>query len=170
MTLITEPRPRLHLPSSKLERVLNGLSLIVVFASIVYFAAEWTRLPSTVAIHFNGKGEPDGWGSKGILLILPLISLLLYIGVSKLVKYPHLFNYLQPITEANAPAQYLNARQMMNWLKFEIIASIGYSEWIVIQAGHHQALPEWDIWFTSSLVAVFLGTLLFYILRSFKLT
>jgi uncharacterized membrane protein len=38
----------------------------------IYLAAIWNNVPDTVALHFNSRGEADGWGSKWLLLMLLL--------------------------------------------------------------------------------------------------
>jgi len=45
---------------------------ILVALPMIYLASIWGTLPETVPIHFNAKGEADGWGSKTTLIWLPL--------------------------------------------------------------------------------------------------
>ena len=45
---------------------------ILVALPMIYLASIWGSLPDTVPIHFNAKGEADGWGSKTSLIWLPL--------------------------------------------------------------------------------------------------
>ena len=46
--------------------------LLLVALPMIYLASIWGTLPDTVPIHFNAKGEADGWGSKTTLIWLPL--------------------------------------------------------------------------------------------------
>lgn len=46
--------------------------LILALLPMAYLASIWNVLPETVPTHFNASGEADGWGSKTILIWLPL--------------------------------------------------------------------------------------------------
>ncbi|WP_374955160.1 DUF1648 domain-containing protein [Paenibacillus sp. PCH8] len=37
--------------------------LFIIFT--LYFTQQWMTLPNELPIHFNMKGEPDGWGGSG---------------------------------------------------------------------------------------------------------
>jgi len=45
---------------------------IIAVLPMAYLASIWNVLPETVPTHFNAKGEADGWGSKTMLIWLPL--------------------------------------------------------------------------------------------------
>jgi len=48
---------------------------------------------STIPVHYGFSGQPDAWGGKIELLELPVVSVLLYFGLTLLARYPHKFNY-----------------------------------------------------------------------------
>jgi uncharacterized membrane protein len=59
-----------------LTEIIILVLLAIPFAVAFIF---WDNLPSQMAIHFNFKGEADGYGSKAVgLLMLPLVNLLIY--------------------------------------------------------------------------------------------
>lgn len=51
--------------------ITSFIALIPFFYSLVVYPT----LPETIPIHFNIVGEPDGWGHKSIILIMPLLIL-----------------------------------------------------------------------------------------------
>lgn len=51
--------------------ITNLIALIPFFYGLIVYPT----LPDTIAIHFNIAGEPDGWGHKSILLIMPCLML-----------------------------------------------------------------------------------------------
>jgi uncharacterized membrane protein len=52
---------------------------IVIAAMFALAAWSWPQLPDRIPIHWNFRGEIDGYGSKGVgLLMLPFIVFLLY--------------------------------------------------------------------------------------------
>lgn len=57
---------------------------ILLIAPFIYVAYVWNALPDSIPIHFDIKGEANGWGSKHTIFGLPAINagiylLLLYI-------------------------------------------------------------------------------------------
>jgi uncharacterized membrane protein len=59
---------------------LSWLENALLITPFLVLATLWTRLPDRVPIHWNLRGEIDGWASKSFgLLILPLTSLVINI-------------------------------------------------------------------------------------------
>ena len=109
--------------------VLGYLGVVLLVGISVYY---YPRLPETIPRHFNFKGEADGWGGKGGLLIMPIIGVALFILLSVLAQFPHVFNYPWPITESNARRQYAISRQMLSAVKLMLIATFTYITWSMI--------------------------------------
>lgn len=110
-------RPKIYIKPTGFDyllEVLAALSLLSLFLIPLWY---YQDLPETIPRHFNGRGEPDGEGGKGIFLIIPVVGLVLYAGITWLNRYPHLFNYPVAITPANAEFQYRNALRLMRVLK-----------------------------------------------------
>jgi uncharacterized membrane protein len=159
--------PVLDVPKTSTERLHDTVALVVILASLAYFIWQWTALPATVPIHFNARGEADGWGSKTVLLLLPTLMLVLYIGLSLLRKIPHHFNYLKPITEANAVYQYRTSIQMLSWLKLEIVLLFGYIQWSLIRNAEGLASGI-GIWLLPATLVIIFGTIIYYIIKLAK--
>jgi hypothetical protein len=60
------------------------------------------------------QAKPDAWGGKIELLELPIVSVLLYPGLTWLARYPHKFNYPWTITKRNAKQQYRLAKSLVD--------------------------------------------------------
>jgi uncharacterized membrane protein len=57
----------------KREKLFRELVLIVItLIPILYVVLNWNLLPETVPIHFDAKGEPNGYGSRHVYLWMPL--------------------------------------------------------------------------------------------------
>ena len=111
--MLIKDRPKLVIKKTGIERVLDVTTCMLFIISTLYFTQQWMTLPHEIPIHFNMKGEPDGWGGKWIMWIPLLIAPILWIGLSILEKYPHTYNYLN-LNVDNAERQYKNARFMVN--------------------------------------------------------
>lgn len=83
---------------------------ILVYHSINLFSF-WPDIPDRIAIHFT-KGEPDNWGSKYFVLVMPLIGLLIWSLLGLLTKNPEKLNYIN-LTEKNREKQYNMSKNMM---------------------------------------------------------
>ncbi|MEW9700755.1 DUF1648 domain-containing protein [Paenibacillus sp. SI8] len=158
-------RPILNIPRTKLEAVHNVSAIIVMLAVLSYLAAVWTSLPEQFPTHFDFSGKPNGWGGKGGLILLPILSALVYGGLTLLGKIPHKFNYLREITEENAQRQYVIALHMISWMKVLIVVLFSSIEWNMIRAAFGNEPAAWSM---LSFVVVLLGTIAFYIRKSLR--
>lgn len=161
-------RPKLTIKITFLEIILNSLALALFIGSVVYLITVWTTLPGEVPAHYNGAGEVDRWGSKWEMIILPVISLMMWIGMTVLERYPHVYNYTN-LTKENAHAQYLNGRLMINVLKNVIVVIFSYLTWkdIQIALGYQDSL---GVWFLPVFLVLIFGSMGYFIVRSFRLS
>jgi uncharacterized membrane protein len=116
-----ETKPKIKLILSPLDHKLEwvgkiGLAIMWFLAAYAFF-----ELPDTIPIHFNVSGKADSYGNKLTLLGLPVLATIIYLGLTQLNKYPHLFNYMTTITEDNAEKQYTIATRMLRLLKLAIL-------------------------------------------------
>lgn len=71
-----------------MKKTINSSEIILwalMLMPFIYLATIWDSLPETIATHFNGSGEADGWGSKETLIWGPLVMLALSYGVFLLI-------------------------------------------------------------------------------------
>jgi uncharacterized membrane protein len=114
-------RPRITLSLSTLDKRIELLSKIFVAALWMITLFAFYHLPKIIPTHFNSKGQVDDYGNKLSILILPIIATVIYLGLTLLNKYPHLFNYATIITAENAHRQYTFATRMLRYLKLAIL-------------------------------------------------
>ena len=126
-------RPRIKIPLTPPE---YGLEVFAVLGLLFGFMAArlyWTRMPESIPTHFGAAGQPDAWGPKWNLLLMPVVALAMYALLTVLSRFPHIYNYPVRITEENAERQYRIARSLMYWMKAEIVWLFTYIEWQSIQ-------------------------------------
>lgn len=92
-------------------KVLMFLSISALVSHWIHIISVWTDIPDRIAIHFTND-EPDHWGSKYVLLVMPVIALLVWWLLGKLTKHPEKFNYIH-LTDKNRNKQYKMAGNMM---------------------------------------------------------
>ena len=56
----------------------ESLRLVIIFLPFVFLALFWTELPNRIPLHWNLRGEVDGYGSKLGFLGLASLNLLLF--------------------------------------------------------------------------------------------
>ena len=129
---------------SKQKRSSLQIAYEVVAASgllfhLVLIARAWPSLPSTIPVHYGFAGQPDAWGGKIELLELPAVSILLYLGLTVLARYPHKLNYPWTITERNAEQQYRLAKSLVGAVKGLLVWLFIAISWQTIQVAMGQS-------------------------------
>jgi uncharacterized membrane protein len=162
-----EKRPRIKLTLSLLDKRIEWACKIflVIIWGLTIFAI--LKLPAIVPVHFNFRGQPDDYGDKKTLLFLPLLGTIIYWGLSKLNKYPHVFNYMVKITEDNAHRQYTQATRVLRFLKLAILIIFSMIIVIVYLAATGVVKGPGG-WFLPAVIALLLVPTIVFIVRSRK--
>jgi uncharacterized membrane protein len=164
---MSESRPRLrpHLTAS--DRVLELIGWGLLIGLWGYALGRYGALPERIPTHFNAAGESDAFGNKQSLLTLPVVATVLFVGLSVLNRFPHLFNYLQPITQENALRQYTIATRMIRLLKL-VLASVFFALLhLTVQTAQGEA-QGLGTWFLPLVLALVNLPLAYYLYRSLR--
>ena len=159
-----QQRPRIKLVLNKADKIieLSGIILLIAIWGFTLFA--YMRLPEIIPIHFNAMGKADDVGQKETFLILPVIVTILYWGLTKLNQYPHIFNYMVPITEANAAHQYAVSTRMIRQLKLALLLVISVIMFFIYLSaiGKADGISQW---FLPVAIGILLLPVLYAILQ-----
>lgn len=160
-------RPRVDLDRTGFETALEALGLVGLVVLLAVTAASWPDLPARIPTHFGAGGEPDGWGSRWTVLLMPAIGLVMYAGLAVLSRYPHIYNYPVRITPANAESQYRLARGLLLWMRVEMGWLFAGLQWgtVRVALGRAEGLGTWVAVFW---LVVILGTVGVYVVRSLR--
>ncbi|MBM3426670.1 MAG: DUF1648 domain-containing protein [Bacteroidetes bacterium] len=160
-------RPKIKLIPSTTDKLLDLLSWLTLLVLWGYTFSHYSSLPETIPTHFNAAGEADGFGSKASLIALPIIATVLFIGLTVLNRYPHVFNYPTAITQDNALRLYTLATRMLSYLKLVLVLVFGGIELMTIQhaSGKGAGLGAWFLPLT--LILIFLP-LIYFVIKSVK--
>lgn len=107
-------------------RSLVIVSWLLVAGLWIYAIFTVMQLPDTIPIHFDLNNEPDNYGSKYTLLVLPFIATLILGLFSVIKRYPSSLNYPVKITEHNAAIQQRLAFSLLSTLGCVIPLLFGY--------------------------------------------
>ena len=151
-----EARPKIKIDLTQFDKLLEiaGIVLIIIMWAVAIFS--YLKSPETVAIHFDGAGKPNGYGDRITNLLLPIIPTFIYLGLTQLNKYPHLYNYMRKITAENALTQYTAATRMIRILKLSIVLIfiIDTFSALLITLKISAGLGIWSLLFTILLLAI----------------
>lgn len=159
-------RPKIKIELEPIDiatEIIGVIGLIILIFLPIYF---YDRLPDTIPSHFASNGEPNEFSEKSTIWIEPLTGLIVYIGMSWLNKYPHVFNYPQKVTVDNAKRLYINGTKMVRTLTAVttcVFAAICHTT-IQTAMGKQAGLGSW---FTPAIIILLMGTTGFFL---YKLT
>lgn len=162
-------RPRIRMELSSADRLVEGIAIcLLIFLWVIGFFA-YRTLPATIPTHFDLRGQPDGFGNKLSILVLPGVGTLLFLTLTIINRFPHIFNYPVSITEGNAPKQYLLATRFIRYIKTMLLLLfnllLGYT--YATAKGIHISMGKWIV--PVTLACTLLPTLLF-VIRSLSLS
>ena len=160
-------RPRLELPRQPVELLLDWLSLLGVGVGIALTIWGWLTLPATIPTHFDFAGNPNAYGSKATLLLLPIISTCVAALLALLTRFPHMYNYPWPITLENASRQYLLARKFLRIVMLEIVWMFAGLQWLIIQAAQNQSESR-ILLFVAAMVFILLLSVVLFLRAAFR--
>lgn len=148
-------RPIINIPMTPFEMVLEAICIIGIIYAIYMLVSYWSKIPETVAIHFTLSGEPDQWGSKKWLFIMPIMAISVYIFITVVDRISPSINYPWPLTPENAHRQYFIARTLTAIMKAEIIWLFVYIQRLgIIGALENKLKCTWKIVITVLVVPI----------------
>lgn len=124
-------RLRLKLKLSPIDYFVEIVSFSELIYLIILPIYYFNHLPDLLPKHFNAAGNPDSFGARNTIWVLPAIGLVMYIGLSFLNRFPYLFNYPVNITEENAQNLYTIGTRTVRTLKLIIILIFFYINYTI---------------------------------------
>jgi uncharacterized membrane protein len=114
-------RPRIQPSLTVFDKRIEQLSLLFLLLLLGLSVYVYIKTPDIIPVHFGISGKPDNYGSKWVLIILPVLGIGSYLLLTTLNRYPHIFNYPGPITGQNAEKQYAMATRMLRCIKLTVL-------------------------------------------------
>ena len=164
-----EKRPIIKLELTTADKIFEIIGWLLTISLWGLTITNYANLPDTIPTHYNGAGQADGFGGKATILTLPLIATVLFVGMTILNKFPHIFNYPTNITQDNALRQYTNATRMIRYLKLIIVVIFGLIAFKTIQNANGQT-NGLGIWFLPMTLGLIFIPLTYFVVKSLKAT
>ncbi len=160
-------KPKFKINLTTVDYIVEIIGIIGIICLILLPLYYFNDLPNKVPKHFNVFGQPDSYGNKVMIWVIPIIALLLYIGMTILNKYPHIFNYPTKVTNENAEKLYKIATKSIRFLKVVIVVLFSYLNFRIIKTSLNETTGIGYI-FLPVFVILIIGTIGFMIYEIMK--
>ena len=127
------PRPHIRPPCTGVERLCVVVTALGLVALLAMTAWGWPQLPATIPTHFGVNGQPNAYGPKATILLLPALLLAMTIGFTALARFPWIFNYPVVITPENAEQNYRRGRTLLEVVNAVVAALFAVIQWQTVR-------------------------------------
>ena len=160
-------QPKIKIKLNIMDVIIEVIGFLAILCLILLPLYHYESIPEEIPRHYGLDGKPDAYDSKNVLYTLPAIGVIMYIALSILNRFPHLFNYAVSITKENAKAQYKNASKLIRYLNTFLAIVFLYITHSAIQTayGNKDGLGEFFIFI---FLFVITEGIIFFLLRSFE--
>lgn len=161
-------RPKIKLKQTKTDILVEVFGWVSLVAFWAFVLINYADLPDTIPTHFDYAGQVDGYGGKEMILVLTFIATAIFIGMTILNKYPHIFNYPTEITEENALKHYTNATRLLRYIKLIIVVVFGVItlQSVRVANGQINDIGSWLLPVTLGLIFI---PVFYFLIKSFRI-
>jgi uncharacterized membrane protein len=159
----TKKRPRIKVPIKPIDWIIECLGLIILLVLIIMPIYYYNSLPDEIPTHFGINGHPDNFGGRSNILTPSIIGFALFVAMSLLNRYPHIFNYPVQVTEDNAERLYRISTRAIRILKLILMIIFGFIGLKMILISQHQTkgLGGFFAILVFSTMIVFVGLMIY---------
>ncbi len=160
MSTLNSPQdPRYQVANPMDKGLFRLLPLAAVILAFVLVAANYQSLADSIPTHFNGRGEVDGYGSKVMLWVLPVLNLGLFYFLGLAAKSDfRWFNYPVKITEENAAIQHAISLELVATMRAVLCLMIAYLVFAIIRSAQME-MSMLNMWFFGSFLLALFGAI-----------
>ena len=160
------PKPN-PLIRTSLEWGLEWISFAGVALAVLWTLWMYQTLPDKIPLHFNLKGEVDGYGSKAVIWIIIGVAVIMIAMLQAILKIPDQYNYPIQVTQENAQKLYRLTQHYLLWIKAIISVIFFGLIMLILETARLEHTPWWSFWFIV-LSLVSMVVVVYYLLRSSK--
>ena len=112
-------------PATRYQRIAGILAPVILLGSIAAILILWHKLPEQIPTHYNASGEIDGYGGRGVLLLMPIIGLVMDLVLALVGRLPQSWNTGVRVTVLNRTKVYRLVRDLMADLRLSTALLFG---------------------------------------------
>lgn len=138
------------------------LLLLILWAMTAWAVWGPNPLPARIPTHFNAAGQADGWGTPGMLWLLPMVAAIIYGLMTLVARNPGAFHFPGRTFPAARPKLEGIALGMIGWLRVEVAGLFAWIQYETLRLARsgEGTLPA--LFLPAVLVVVF-GTIVWHI-------
>ena len=144
------------------DRILDTICWILVIGIPVFLLINWKQIPDSIPMHYDAMGNVDRWGTKGELIVLPIITVIMCLFISIIERFPQIWNTGVKVTEENSGRVYRILKNMLKITKFLVVADFSF---MTVNSLMARDLP---VWFSPVFLGLVFGNLIFWIIKLVK--
>lgn len=145
------------------QKILEIIGIIILLAYLIFFFLTFSSLPDKTPAHFDFAGEVTRYGSKYEMVIMPVLGVIMYGGITILQKYPSAWNVPIKITTENEEEAYSILRTVIIASKVEMI---GIFALISYYSGQMKNIPTY---MSVLFIAVPIITIVIGLIKTFRI-
>jgi len=144
---------------NKYDIFVEVVCLTLLIGVLVYLFLNWSSIPDKIPGHYNAMGKIDRMGSKGELVILPIIGWLMYLVMTVIGNIPQIWNTGVTVTEENKERVFPIIKNMINTFKLIMVAVFVY-----LTINSSKAIPLTE-WFLPMFLILLFGSMIFFFIK-----
>ena len=151
----------MNIKNTLADTVMEYICRILLIGTLIYLIVRWNVIPDQIPIHYNAAGDIDGWGGKGMVWLLVVISWGLYLGITFVGRFPELWNTGVKITKKNKEKVYRLIKYLIGTSKLILISVFTL---LIVFSTLAKPLP---LWFAGIYLAILIADMAFWLVRIF---
>jgi uncharacterized membrane protein len=153
------------IPMTVPTAAIEIITVLIIIFTVTVVSIKNNALPEQVAVHFNFWGEADKYGGKVVVLVVPVLAIIIYAGISIGEFFPQLLNIPVKLTEYNEKNVYRTMGIGIAFAKLMIVLMLVTSAVFIC---FDKGFPSFLYIVYTSVFAGGLGLLVYYLKRSGK--
>ena len=126
------------------QKIAGILAPVILLGILVYIGVIYHTLPDRIPTHYTFSGEIDGWGSKALLWVTPIIGVVTDLSLWIVGFFPQSWNTGTTVTPWNRARVFRLTRDLMADLRlgmaaiwaavtlFTVHAADGFPGWVLM--------------------------------------
>ena len=151
----------MNIKNTLADTVMEYICRILLIGTLIYLIVRWNAIPDQIPTHYNAAGEIDGWGGKGMVWLLVVISWGLYLGITFVGRFPELWNTGVKITKKNKEKVYRLIKYLIGTSKLILISVFTL---LIVFSTLAKPLP---LWFAGIYLTILIADMAFWLVRIF---
>lgn len=154
---------------TKTDKIVESACLLMLIAIWGLVIINYANLPEYIPMHYNMAGKVDRFGGRTTIFALPILTTILYIGLTLLHLFPQQLKYTSRMTIEIKRLLFITAMRMMRYLKLIVVLIFGFNLYATIQYTQGK-VNGLGVWFLPVTIVVMCLPTIYFIFMAMKLS